>query len=107
MSQATSDITFSIAAFCALIGAGLLMPTLITWMVRGLPFAVRGRGVGIFQSLFSTGQFASGLILPFLARNVVNGVLAAYAVLGAIALVMAGLAFARAAITTGRFRTNG
>ncbi len=100
MGQATSDIGFSVAAFGALIGAGMLMPTLITWMVRGLPFAVRGRGVGIFQSLFSAGQFASGLIVPFLARNVMHSVLSAFALMGVIAMVMGGIALVRSAIGT-------
>ncbi|HEX8446744.1 MAG TPA: MFS transporter [Sphingomonas sp.] len=95
MSQAGSDIAFSVSAFCALIGAGMLMPTLVTWMVRGLPFAARGRGVGIFQSLFSAGQFASGLILPFLARNVVDGFLSAFAVLGVTGFVIALCAVVR------------
>ena len=98
MSQSANDIAFSVSAFCALLGAGMLMPTLITWMVRGLPFAVRGRGVGIFQSLFSAGQFASGLIVPFLARNVMHSVLSAFALMGVIAVIMGGIAFVRSAI---------
>lgn len=106
MSQSTSDIAFSISAFCGLIGAGLLMPTLITWMIRGLPFAVRSRGIGIFQSLFSAGQFASGLILPFLARNVVDGVLAAFGLLGMIAIGMAGIAFVRTVGASSRSQSS-
>ena len=96
MSQATSDVAFAVAAFGGLIGAGMLMPTLMTWMVRGLPFEVRSRGVGIFQSVFFAGQFASGLVLPWLARNVVDGMLEAFAVLGVVSLIMAGLAVGRA-----------
>ena len=95
MSQSGNDIAFSVSAFCGLIGAGMLMPTLMTWMVRGLPFTVRGRGVGIWQSVFSTGQFASGLIIPFLARNITGSVLSAFAALGVVAIVIAGVAFAR------------
>lgn len=95
MGLATSDIGFAVSAFGALIGAGMLMPTLITWMVRGLPFAARGRGVGVFQSLFSAGQFASGLILPFMARNVVTGMLPAFAFLGVIALFVSAIALTR------------
>ena len=95
MGYATNDISFSIAACIGVVGAGMLMPTLMTWMIHGLPFAFRSRGVGIFQSLFSAGQFASGLVLPFLARNVVSGILAAFALLGVIALAMAMIIFVR------------
>ena len=95
MGYASTDVAFTAAAFCGLIGAGMLMPTLMTWMIRGLPFGVRSRGIGIFQSLFSAGQFASGLILPFLARNVVDGTQAAFALLGLIAIVLAAIAFVR------------
>lgn len=100
MGMATSDVGFAFAAFGALVGAGMLMPTLITWMVRGLPFTVRGRGVGIFQSLFSAGQFASGLVLPFVALNVAHGILSAYVLLGGIALALAVLTLARSMIWT-------
>ena len=77
--------------FLGLFAAGLLMPTLITWTMSGLDFAVRGRGTGIFQSLFALGQFASGLAVPFLARALAGGVLPAFAVLGGAA-GLAGLA---------------
>ncbi|MEG3178724.1 NAD-dependent epimerase/dehydratase family protein [Sphingomonas sp. RB3P16] len=74
-------------------------------MVRGLPFAVRGCGIGSFQSLFSACQFASGLIVPFLTRNVMHSVLSAFALMGVIAVVMAAIAFARSVIGTRARRT--
>lgn len=91
MSQAGSEVMFAACAFLGLFAAGLLMPTLITWTMSGLDFAVRGRGTGIFQSLFALGQFASGLAVPFLARALAGGVLPAFAVLGGAA-GLAGLA---------------
>ncbi len=85
MGSAHSDVVFAAAAFLGLFGAGLLLPTLITWTMSGLSYSVRGRGTGIFQSLFALGQFASGLIVPALANEVVDGILPAFAVLGWVA----------------------
>lgn len=85
MGAAHSDVVFAAAAFLGLFGAGLLMPTLITWTMSGLGYSVRGRGMGIFQSLFAFGQFASGLIVPALANEVVGGILPALGVLGWVA----------------------
>ena len=93
MSQAPTDIMFCVSAFVASLGAGMLMPTLITWMIGGLPYSARGRGAGIFQSTFCFGQFASGLVLPFMAHTVVGGVLPAFGVFGLVALGLAVAAF--------------
>jgi MFS family permease len=97
ISQATDYIWFSIAAFAGLLAAGMLLPTLITWAMRGLPHSVRGRGTGLFQSTFALGQFASGLVIPALARNVTGSVLGAFGLLGMIAL---GIAAAAVAVRT-------
>jgi MFS family permease len=98
MSRAATDVQFTTAAAIGMVGAGMLMPTLVTWMVRGLPFAVRSRGVGIFQSVFSLGQFASGLVLPFLALNVAGGMLPAFGLLGLAGLAAAVIAFVRSSM---------
>lgn len=84
-----NDIAFTAAAFVGLFGCGLLMPTLLTWTMQALPFAQRGRGTAVFQSMFALGQFGSSLIVPFLAARLSGGVLAAFATLGAAALIAA------------------
>jgi MFS family permease len=52
--------------FLGQIGCGLLLPTLITWSIRGLAFEVRGRGVGLAQGVYASGQFVSGIIFSIL-----------------------------------------
>jgi MFS family permease len=92
ISQATSYEWFAIAAFAGLLAAGMLLPTLITWTMRGLSHSVRGRGTGMFQSTFALGQFASGLVIPALAQNVTGSVLGAFGLLGIVALGIAIIA---------------
>lgn len=41
------------------IGAGIAVPTLIAWTHTQLPFAHRGRGMGIWTACFFLGQFLS------------------------------------------------
>lgn len=77
MATVKDPTQFALAAGLNQIGAGMLLPTLLTWAVSRLPFEVRGRGTGIWNSTFALGQFAcnnaaipmimaytGGLILP-------------------------------------------
>jgi len=84
----TDDLAFTAAAFVGLFGAGLLLPTLICWTMRPLPFARRGQGTAVFQSSFALGQFGSSLIVPFLA-GLIGGVASAFALLGGLAAIAA------------------
>lgn len=82
-----TDIGFAAAAFVGLFGAGLLMPTLLTWTMKALPFAARGRGTAVFQSTFSLGQFGSSLSLPFLTAHLTGNILWSFAALGVLSLI--------------------
>ncbi len=44
-------------------GAGMAIPTLIAWAQSMLPYAHRGRGMGVWTATFFFGQFASPLLL--------------------------------------------
>lgn len=48
-------------AFCTIqqLGAGLCIPTLLLWTMRGLNDENRGRGMGIWSCAFFVGQFVS------------------------------------------------
>lgn len=72
-------------------GCGLLLPTLLTWAVRPLPFASRGRGTGAWQGSFALGQFLSGLVTTWLAQRL-EGLPSAFLALGVLSLVGACLA---------------
>jgi hypothetical protein len=60
----------------------MLLPTLLTWAVSRLPFAVRGRGTGLWTATFSLGQFAcNNAVIPFI-MGYVGGILPTLGVLG-------------------------
>ena len=50
------------------VGSGLVLPTLLSWALAGLPAHVRGRGTGAWQAAFFFGQFISPLAIIALAR---------------------------------------
>jgi MFS family permease len=89
MSHASSAMAFAATGFINQFGAGMLLPTLLTWGMAQLTFENRGRGTGMWQSSFSLGQFASTLVFAY-AITVVGGVMPAFQVFGVMALVMAG-----------------
>lgn len=84
---------FVAGAFVGQAGCGFLLPTLITWTMRPLPFAYRARGTGVFQSLFALGQFVSALMVTAIARAVGGSTLWAMQWLGVLA-IFAALAMA-------------
>jgi MFS family permease len=70
------------------IGCGMTLPTLLTWAIRGLAFEIRGRGTGLWQSVFSVGQFLGPIAFTLVAARVA-GVLPSFQVFGAAALICA------------------
>ncbi|MEA1672047.1 MFS transporter [Nitrospirillum sp. BR 11163] len=75
-------------------GAGMTVPSLIAWAQGVLPFAHRGRGMGIWASCFFLGQFTSPFVVAG-AKALTNGtVQAAFIIMGLVALAAAGAALA-------------
>jgi MFS family permease len=93
MGRASGPWAFVAAAALNQLGCGMILPTLLTWATRGLAFAVRGRGTGIWTSIFSVGQFVNGLLVTWLA-SAVGGLPAAFATLGFACAVAAAFAIA-------------
>lgn len=89
IAWATGGMGFVVAAFVGQFGCGILLPTLLTWTMRPLPYLYRARGTGIFQSLFALGQFVSALLVTALARGFSGSVLGAMQVLGGVAIAVA------------------
>lgn len=89
IAWATGGMGFVVAAFVGQFGCGILLPTLLTWTMRPLPYLYRARGTGIFQSLFALGQFVSTLLVTALARGFSGSVLGAMQVLGGVAIAVA------------------
>ncbi len=52
----------SIAVVVATLGFGIMLPTLLTWMLLLLPEDVRGRGTGLWTGVFFFGQFFAPLL---------------------------------------------
>lgn len=93
MGKAATPWPFVAAAALNQLGAGMILPTLLTWASRGLAYSVRGRGTGMWQSTFAVGQFLSGLVVTWIAAEL-GGLLSAFIVLGVACLVAAVLSFA-------------
>ncbi|WP_315761451.1 MFS transporter [Sphingomonas sp. Y38-1Y] len=49
-------------------GAGMAIPSLIAWAQSKLPFAHRGRGMGVWTACFFFGQFSSPLLINVISR---------------------------------------
>ena len=71
-------------------GAGMAIPTLIAWAQSQLPFAHRGRGMGIWTATFFFGQFSSPLLVSVL-RGVVGTMQGAFLVAGIVSAAGAAL----------------
>ncbi|WP_347304223.1 MFS transporter [Croceibacterium sp. TMG7-5b_MA50] len=83
------------AAACAVlvcIGCGILLPNMLTWTVRLLPPAVRGRGTGTWTGAFFFGQFAAPIVAGALTVPLGG--------LDAVLLLYAAASLAGAIITT-------
>lgn len=92
MSVLRDPWMFTLAAGLDQIGAGMLLPTLLTWAVAQLPFAVRGRGTGIWTATFSLGQFACNNAAIPLIMGFTGAILPTLGVLGWLCLAAAALA---------------
>ncbi len=89
MASAPNYQVFVIAGFLNQFGAGMLLPTMLTWAVKPLSFQFRARGAGIWQSTFAIGQFATTLVFAWVLANLVDGnQLDAFKVFAGVALAM-------------------
>lgn len=89
MTESVSVITLVSLAFLNMVACGLMLPTLITAVAVGLPEGVRGRGLGLWNSAFTFGQFLSAAIIGAVLARPSNNIFDAFALLGIGALVMA------------------
>lgn len=68
VSQASDFNGVVFGAFLHGFGAGLVLPTVLTWLMRQLRFEERGRGSGAFMASFFIGQFVCPLIVLGLVK---------------------------------------
>jgi MFS family permease len=57
-----------LGAAIANLGAGMILPTLITWAIGGLPAEQRGAGTGLWMASSFLGQYLSPLVVLALAE---------------------------------------
>lgn len=77
-----------VGAFLAGLGAGFLMPTMLTEVMRHLPFEWRGRGNGRYNAAFFLGAFSSPLVVVA-AANATGGLPNGFGVLGLFCIILA------------------
>ncbi|MFK7888572.1 MAG: MFS transporter [Gammaproteobacteria bacterium] len=83
----------SISVVIACLGFGILLPTMLTWMLQVLPENVRGRGTGLWTGVFFFGQFAAPLIAAALLSKLggLHNVLLLIAGLCGVGVLMAAV----------------
>ena len=99
MGNAHDYRLYLLAASLNQVGCGMILPTLLIWAIRGLPFGVRGRGTGLWTAVFSIGQFGSGITMTYFAK-IMGGLLPAFSALGAVSV------FAGAMAVTAHFKSQ-
>lgn len=80
------------AASLSSLGGGMVIPTLVNWMMRSVSFAQRGRGTGAFMASFFIGQFICPLVVLGLGAVSGGGLLGAFSMMGWGLCVMALIA---------------
>ncbi|WEX13690.1 MULTISPECIES: MFS transporter [Pseudomonas] len=71
------------------LGIGLMMPTLLTWIMSQVDFQQRGRAAGGFTALFFAGEFASPLVVLAITGGVIGALPAALGIIAGLQLVVA------------------
>lgn len=51
-----------VSVVIACVGFGMLLPTMLTWILKVLPESVRGRGTGLWTGMFFLGQFVAPIM---------------------------------------------
>jgi len=70
MMQSAGDYTaLTTAGFVNGLGAGILLPTMVTWTMRDLPISRRGMGTGAFQSCLFFGMFVNPILIVWLEKH--------------------------------------
>lgn len=92
LAQAGGYASVVAAASLSSLGGGMVIPTLVNWLMRSVSFAQRGRGTGAFMASFFIGQFICPLVVIVLGAASGAGLLGAIHILGWVLSAMALLA---------------
>lgn len=88
-----SLLGISVSVIIASIGFGILLPTMLTWVLQVLPMNVRGRGTGLWTGIFFFGQFFAPILATALQVKLggLDVLLLLYGGLCAIGIVLAAI----------------
>ncbi|MGF6708609.1 MFS transporter [Pseudomonas frederiksbergensis] len=89
MAVADSHWVVVIAVLINGLGIGLMMPTLLTWIMAQVDFHQRGRAAGGFTSMFFAGEFASPLVVLAITGGVSSALPAALGIVAGVQLLVA------------------
>ena len=86
--------SFALTAACAVvisIGNGLMLPTMLAWVLRRLPPETRGRGTGVWTGSFFLAQFVAPIVAVALSGMLggLPGVFLFYAATAAVGAIIA------------------
>jgi MFS family permease len=84
------------------VGCGILLPTMVTWTMRSLPFSRRGMGTGAYQSALFFGMFVNPLLVVGLEPLMQGSRAAAVAAVGSVVLALAVVALLTGVLGRGR-----
>lgn len=71
------------------LGIGLMLPTLITWIMSQVTFHQRGRAAGCFTAAIFAGEFMSPLVVLGMSRGDATALPHALAIVGSVQLLVA------------------
>lgn len=89
MAVAGSHGLVVIAVLINGLGIGLMMPTLLTWIMSLVDFHQRGRAVGGFTAMFFAGEFTSPLVVLAITAGVSSALPTALGIVAGLQLLVA------------------
>jgi MFS family permease len=89
MANAGSHLQVVVAVTINGLGVGLMLPTLITWIMAQVDFYQRGRAAGCFTAAIFAGEFISPLVVLGITHGASSALPHALALVGGLQLLVA------------------
>lgn len=106
MANAQSHVQVVVAVTVNGLGIGLMLPTLITWIMAQVSFHQRGRAAGCFTAAIFAGEFISPLVVLGITHGEAAALPLALAIIGGLQLLVALLCLALPRLAGLAPRTN-
>ncbi len=106
MANAQSHVQVVVAVTINGLGIGLMLPTLITWIMAQVSFHQRGRAAGCFTAAIFAGEFISPLVVLGITHGEAEVLPFALALIGGLQLLVALVCLALPRLAGLAQRTN-